>query len=61
MQIFVSTAGIALLCALAYFRKWSQKIEKAPPRLAEDGKPAIRQVGPSILNRPPREKSAEAH
>jgi len=60
MQIFVSVAGIALLCALAYFRKWSQRIDKAPPRLAEDGKTPVRQVGPSILNRPAREKSAEA-
>jgi len=60
MQIFVSAAGIALLCALAYFRKWSTKLDKAPPRLTEDGKTPVRQVGPSILNRPPRETSAQA-
>jgi hypothetical protein len=58
MQIFVSVAGISLLCALAYFRKWSQKIDKAPPRLAEDGKTPLRKAGPSILTRSPREKSA---
>jgi hypothetical protein len=60
MQIFVSVAGIALLCGLAYFRKWSTKLDKAPPRLTEDGKTTARQVGPSILNRPAREKSTEA-
>ena len=58
MQLFVSIAGVALLCALAYFRKWSQKLDKAPPRLAEDGKTPLRQAGPSILTRAGREKSA---
>ena len=57
MQIFVSFAGIALLCAVAYFKEWTKKIDKAPPKLAEDGT-ALRKVGPSVLTRPPRVKVA---
>ena len=55
MQIFVSLAGIALLIAVAYFKEWTKKIDKAPPKLAEDGT-AMRKVGKSILTRPPKDE-----
>ena len=57
MQILVSFVGIGLLCAVAYFKEWTKKIDKAPPKLAEDGT-ALRKIGPSILTRPPRVKTA---
>ena len=52
MQILVSFVGIALLCAVAYFKEWTKKIDKAPPKLADDGT-ALRKIGPSVLTRPP--------
>jgi len=58
MQVFVSLAGILLLCGVAYFKKWSQKLDKAPPRLAEDGKTPLRHAGPSILTRAGRQTPA---
>ena len=57
MQILVSFVGIGLLCAVAYFKEWTKKIDKAPPKLAEDGT-ALRKIGPSVLTRPPRVKTA---
>ncbi len=57
MQIFVSFAGIALLCGVAYFKEWAKKIDKVPPKLADDGT-ALRKVGPSILTKPPRATTA---
>jgi hypothetical protein len=53
MEFLVSFGGIALLCAVAYLKEWSAKLDKKPPRLAEDGAP-LRKVGPSILTKPPR-------
>ena len=53
MEFLVSFGGIALLCGVAYFKEWSNKLDKKPPRLAEDGAP-LRNVGPSILTMPPR-------
>jgi hypothetical protein len=32
MQILVSVGGIALLTALAYYRSWSKKVDKAPAK-----------------------------
>jgi hypothetical protein len=32
MQILVSVAGISAMTALAYYRSWSKKVEKAPKR-----------------------------
>jgi hypothetical protein len=32
MQILVSAGGIALLTALAYYRSWSKKVDKAPAK-----------------------------
>jgi hypothetical protein len=32
MQILVSAAGISAMTALAYYRSWSKKVEKAPKR-----------------------------
>jgi hypothetical protein len=58
MQIFVSFAGIALLCAVAYFKEWTKKIDKVPPKVAEDGT-ALRKVGPSILTKAPPAKTAQ--
>lgn len=58
MQFLVSFGGIGLLCALAYLKDWSTILDKKPPRLAEDGVTPLRKVGPSILTRPPRDKSA---
>jgi len=53
MEFLVSFGGIALLCAVAYVKEWSAKLDKKPPRLAEDGAP-LRKVGPSILTKQPR-------
>ena len=58
MQIFVSFAGIALLIAVAYFKEWTKKLDKAPPKLADDGT-AVRKMGKSILTKPPRAKAAQ--
>ena len=55
MQIFVSFAGIGLLIAVAYFKEWVKKIDKAPPKLAEDGT-AVRKVGKSILTKTTADK-----
>ena len=57
VQFLVSFGGIGLLIALAYFKEWSSKLDKKPPRVAEDGITPLRKVGPSILTRPPREKT----
>jgi hypothetical protein len=57
MEFLVSFGGIALLCIVAYVKEWSGKLDKKPPRLAEDGAP-LRKVGPSILNRPPKAEQA---
>jgi len=57
MQIFVSFAGIALLIAVAYAKEWTKKLDKAPPKLADDGT-AVRKMGKSILTRPPKVKPA---
>jgi hypothetical protein len=32
MQVLVSAAGIALMTALAYYRSWSKKVDKAPAK-----------------------------
>ena len=54
MEFLVSFGGIALLCVIAYLKDWSVKLDKKPPKLAEDGVTPLRKVGPSILTRPPR-------
>jgi hypothetical protein len=58
LQFVVSFGGIGLLCALAYYKEWSKQLDKKPPRMAEDGVTPLQKVGPSILTRPPRDKSA---
>jgi hypothetical protein len=58
MQIFVSIAGIALMCAIAYFRQWSQRLDKTPPRRIEDSKVPQRQPAPGMVSPPVQEKSA---
>jgi hypothetical protein len=58
MQFLVSFGGIGLLCALAYAKDWSAKLDKKPARMAEDGVTPARKVGPSILN--PRDKNKSA-
>jgi hypothetical protein len=57
MQILVSVGGIALMCAVAYFRQWTQRLDKAPPRRVEDGKAAQRPPAP-VVNSPAQEKPA---
>ena len=60
MQFLVSFGGIALLCAIAYFKEWTKSLDKKPAKLAEDGVTPARKMGPSILTRPPRaERAAE--
>lgn len=54
MQIFVSVAGIALMCVIAYFREWWQRLDKAPPRRVEESKTPLRQPAP--VNAPAQEK-----
>ncbi|MGN1285084.1 MAG: OpgC domain-containing protein, partial [Bradyrhizobium sp.] len=34
MQIVVSFIGIVLMTLLAYYRSWSKKVDKAPPKTA---------------------------
>lgn len=51
VQFMVSFTGIALLCALAYTKEWSTRMDKKPPRLADDGVTPLRKMGPSILHR----------
>ncbi len=58
LQFLVSFGGIGLLCALAYLKDWSSKLDKKPARMAEDGVSAARKVGPSILTKPPRDRTA---
>ncbi len=53
MQILVSVVGIGLLCAVAYVKEWTKKVDKAPPKLTEDGT-ALRKVGASVLTKVPR-------
>ena len=60
VQFLVSFGGIALLCAVAYAKDWSGKLDKKPPRMAEDGVTPARKMGPSILNRPPRDTGKTA-
>jgi hypothetical protein len=50
MQILVSVVGIGLLCAVAYVKEWTKKVDNAPPKLAEDGA-ALRKVGASVLTK----------
>jgi len=40
MQIVVSAAGIALMTALAYYRSWSKKVDKAPAKVPPSPAPA---------------------
>ena len=56
----VSFGGIGLLCALAYVKDWSAKLDKKPARVAEDGVTPVRKMGPSILNPTPRDKDKNA-
>jgi hypothetical protein len=58
VQFLGSFGGIAILCAVAYAKDWSVKLDKKPPRMAEDGVTPARKMGPSILTRPPRDQSA---
>jgi hypothetical protein len=58
MQIAVSIVGIALLCAVAYFKEWSKNFDKATARAAEDGKTVPWKVGASVLARAAEAKPA---
>jgi hypothetical protein len=40
MQILVSIVGIVLMTALAYYRSWSKKVDKAPAKAPAAAKPA---------------------
>ncbi|MBR0796835.1 OpgC domain-containing protein [Bradyrhizobium jicamae] len=40
MQIVVSAIGIALMTALAYYRSWSKKVDKAPAKASPSPAPA---------------------
>ncbi|WJR79364.1 OpgC domain-containing protein [Bradyrhizobium sp. NP1] len=40
MQIVVSTAGIALMTVLAYYRSWSKRVDKAPAKPPASAAPA---------------------
>ncbi len=48
MQIAVSIVGILLLCAIGYYKRWSDQLENSPPRLLEDG--AARKPEKSLLD-----------
>jgi len=48
MQIAVSVVGILLLCAIGYYKRWSDQLDKSPPPLLEDG--AMRRPGKSLLD-----------
>jgi hypothetical protein len=51
MQFLVSFGGIALLCAIAYVKDWSAKLDKKPSHPAEASATPLQNVGPSILTR----------
>jgi hypothetical protein len=51
MQLLVSVGGIALLCAVAYFKEWSKRLDQKPAKVEADGVTPVRKVGPSILTR----------
>ena len=47
-----SASAASRCCArVAYVKDWSAKLDKKPPRMAEDGVTPARKMGPSILNR----------
>lgn len=48
MQVTVSLVGIVLLCAVGYYKRWADQLEKSPPRLMEDG--GTRRPGASVLD-----------
>jgi hypothetical protein len=48
MQLTVSLVGIVLLCAIGYYKGWLDRLEKAPPRIADAG--AARKPGASVLD-----------
>jgi hypothetical protein len=58
MQLFVSVAGIALLCAVAYFKEWGKRLDAKPAKVQADGVTPVRQIGPSILTRQGKDKAA---
>jgi hypothetical protein len=39
MQIFVSVLGIALLSAVAWYRSWSKRMDRAPKPVASASAP----------------------
>ena len=51
MQLLVSVGGIALLCAVAYFKEWSKRLDQKPAKVEADGVTPVRKIGPSILTR----------
>lgn len=51
MQFLVSFGGIGLLCAIAYIKNWSAKLDKKPSHPAEASATPLQNVGPSILTR----------